>query len=130
MNTSSSSPRSSWSSRWAFILVTIGSSVGLGNIWKFPYMTGSHGGSAFVLIYLLCVLLISWPLMMAEILIGRRGRGNPVSAMRSTARECGASSLWVLVGWAGALGALVILSRLFLECGSKRFRKPDRVSMP
>ncbi|MDR2508407.1 MAG: sodium-dependent transporter [Candidatus Accumulibacter sp.] len=108
MKTSSS--RSSWSSRWAFILVTIGSSVGLGNIWKFPYMTGSHGGSAFVLVYLLCVLLISWPLMMAEILIGRRGRGNPVSAMRSTARECGASSLWVLVGWAGALGALLILS--------------------
>jgi NSS family neurotransmitter:Na+ symporter len=109
MNTSSPS-RSSWSSRWAFILVTIGSSVGLGNIWKFPYMTGSHGGSAFVLIYLLCVLLISWPLMMAEILIGRRGRGNPVSAMRSTVRECGASSLWVLVGWAGTLSALLILS--------------------
>ncbi|MDR1367444.1 MAG: sodium-dependent transporter, partial [Candidatus Accumulibacter sp.] len=110
MKESSSSPRSTWSSRWAFILVTIGSSVGLGNIWKFPYMTGSQGGSAFVLIYLLCVLLIAWPLLMAEILIGRRGRGNPVSAMTTTLGECKASPVWGLLGWVGVLGALVILS--------------------
>ncbi|MDR2113353.1 MAG: sodium-dependent transporter, partial [Candidatus Accumulibacter sp.] len=64
MNPSSSS-RSTWTNRWAFILVTIGSAVGLGNIWKFPYLAGSTGGSAFVLVYLLCVALISLPLLMA-----------------------------------------------------------------
>jgi NSS family neurotransmitter:Na+ symporter len=107
---SSLSARSTWSSRWAFILVTIGSSVGLGNIWKFPYMAGSQGGSAFVLIYLLCVLLIGLPLLMAEILIGRSGKGNPVSAMLNTAQASGNSPWWGLLGWLGVLGALLILS--------------------
>jgi len=102
--------RSTWSSRWAFILVTIGSAVGLGNIWKFPYMAGSQGGSAFVLVYLVCVLLIGLPLLMAEIMIGRRGRGNPVSAMLKVAEEGGRCSGWGLVGWVGIVGALLILS--------------------
>lgn len=102
--------RSTWSSRWAFILVTIGSAVGLGNIWKFPYMAGSQGGSAFVLVYLVCVLLIGLPLLMAEIMIGRRGRGNPVSAMLNVSEEGGSSPWWGLVGWVGVVGALLILS--------------------
>lgn len=102
--------RSTWTNRWAFILVTIGSAVGLGNIWKFPYMAGSQGGSAFVLVYLVCVLLIGLPLLMAEIMIGRRGRGNPVSAMLQVAGETRSSSWWGLVGWVGVLGALLILS--------------------
>jgi NSS family neurotransmitter:Na+ symporter len=84
--------------------------VGLGNIWKFPYLAGSTGGSAFVLVYLLCVALISLPLLMAEILIGRRGRGNPVSAMLNTAKETGNSPRWALLGWTGMLSALMILS--------------------
>ena len=87
-------PRSTWTNRWAFILVTIGSAVGLGNIWKFPYMAGSQGGSAFVLVYLFCVLLIGLPLLMAEILIGRRGKGNPVSAMLHVSEETGCSPWW------------------------------------
>ncbi|MDR1890542.1 MAG: sodium-dependent transporter [Zoogloeaceae bacterium] len=103
-------PRSTWSNRWAFILVTIGSSVGLGNIWKFPYMAGSQGGSAFVLVYLICVLLIGLPLLMAEILIGRRGKGNPVSSLLKVAEETGNSSWWGVLGWVGMLGALLILS--------------------
>jgi NSS family neurotransmitter:Na+ symporter len=107
---SSPSARSTWSSRWAFVLVTIGSSVGLGNIWKFPYMAGSQGGSAFVLIYLLCVLLIGLPLLMAEILVGRCGGGNPVSAMLNTARASGNSPGWGLLGWLGVLCGLLILS--------------------
>lgn len=102
--------RSTWTNRWAFILVTIGSAVGLGNIWKFPYMAGSQGGSAFVLVYLVCVLLIGLPLLMAEIMIGRRGRGNPVSAMLNVAGETRSSSWWGLVGWVGVVGALLILS--------------------
>ena len=63
-----------WSSRSAFILAATGSAVGLGNIWKFPYITGEHGGGAFVIVYLLCVALIGIPIMIAETLLGRRGR--------------------------------------------------------
>jgi len=106
------SSRSTWSNRWAFILVTIGSAVGLGNIWKFSYIAGASEGSVgvFVVVYLACVALIGLPLLMAEILIGRRGRGNPVAAMLNTAEESGNSSWWALLGWAGIFGALMILS--------------------
>jgi NSS family neurotransmitter:Na+ symporter len=114
---SAAAPRSIWSSRWAFILVTVGSAVGLGNIWRFPYMTGAQGGSAFVLIYLLCVALVGLPLLMAEILIGRRGKGNPVAAMLHVAEENGASAAWGLLGWVGVLGALLILSYYSVVAG-------------
>ena len=70
-----------WSSRLAFILAVSGSAVGLGNIWRFPYVAGVNGGGAFVLVYLLCVFAIGLPIMMAEILIGRRGRRNPAATM-------------------------------------------------
>ena len=66
-----------WSTRMAFILAVTGSAVGLGNIWKFPYIAGENGGGAFVLIYLFCVFMVGLPIMMSEILIGRRGRRNP-----------------------------------------------------
>ena len=81
--------RSHWSNRWAFIMATAGSAVGLGNIWKFPYMTGTNGGSAFVLVYLLCVALIGLPLMMTEIMLGRRAQRNPVDGMAHLAAEAG-----------------------------------------
>ena len=68
-----------WSSRLAFILAVTGSAVGLGNIWKFPYIAGQNGGGAFVVVYLVCVTLVGLPVMMGEILIGRRGRRNPVA---------------------------------------------------
>ncbi|MDR0529717.1 MAG: sodium-dependent transporter [Zoogloeaceae bacterium] len=110
MSAFSSSPRSSWSNRWAYIMVTVGSSVGLGNIWRFPYMTGSQGGSAFVLVYLVCVLLVGIPVLMAETLIGRRGRGNPVSSMLNVSEESGRSPWWAALGWTGMIGALLILS--------------------
>ena len=73
--------RIQWSSRMAFILAAAGSAVGLGNIWKFPYITGENGGGAFVLVYLACILLIGIPVMMAEIMIGRRAQNNPADAM-------------------------------------------------
>ena len=111
------SSRSTWTNRWAFILVTIGSAVGLGNIWKFSYQAVVGGGSAFVLVYLLCVVLIGLPLLMAEILIGRRGRGNPVAALLNTAEESGIPPGWALQGWAGVLGALMILSYYSVVAG-------------
>ncbi|HEY0893720.1 MAG TPA: sodium-dependent transporter, partial [Cellvibrio sp.] len=67
-----------WGLRGSFILAATGSAVGLGNIWKFPYITGENGGGAFVLMYLFCIALIGIPIMMAEILMGRRARANPI----------------------------------------------------
>ncbi|MDH5649397.1 MAG: sodium-dependent transporter [Gammaproteobacteria bacterium] len=99
-----------WSSRLAFILAATGSAVGLGNIWKFPYITGENGGGAFVLVYLLCIALIGIPIMMAEILLGRRGRQSPINTMESLAEEAGRTPHWRLLGWAGVLGGFLILS--------------------
>jgi len=99
-----------WSSRWAFILAATGSAVGLGNIWKFPYITGENGGGAFVAVYLICILLIGIPIMMAEVMLGRRGRRSPINAMRHLASEEGASPHWKYLGWAGVIAGFLILS--------------------
>ncbi|MGB5580224.1 MAG: sodium-dependent transporter [Woeseia sp.] len=99
-----------WSSRMAFILAVTGSAVGLGNIWKFPYIAGQNGGGAFVLVYLLCVVLIGMPVMMSEILIGRRGRRNPVATMALLGEEEGSSPNWKWVGGMGVLAGILILS--------------------
>ncbi|MEO5342780.1 MAG: sodium-dependent transporter [Gammaproteobacteria bacterium SHHR-1] len=99
-----------WSSRLAFILAATGSAVGLGNIWKFPYITGEYGGGAFVLVYLACVVAIGLPVMIAEVLIGRRGRQSPINTMRCLAKEAGRSRVWSLLGWTGVLAGFLILS--------------------
>ncbi len=99
-----------WASRWTFILAATGSAVGLGNIWKFPYIAGENGGGAFVLIYLLCILLVGVPVMMAEVMLGRRGRMSPVNAMRAIVRETGSHRLWGGIGWLGVAAGLMILS--------------------
>ena len=99
-----------WSSRLAFIMAVTGSAVGLGNIWKFPYMAGQNGGGAFVLVYLLFIFLIGMPVMMSEILIGRRGRRNPVATMALLGEEEGGSKHWKWVGALGVITAMLILS--------------------
>ncbi len=99
-----------WSSRWAFILAATGSAVGLGNIWRFPYVTGENGGGAFVLVYLLCVVVIGLPVMMAEVLIGRRGRQSPINTMGTLAEEEGRNPNWHYLGWMGVLAGFAILS--------------------
>ena len=99
-----------WSSRLAFILAVSGSAIGLGNIWKFPYMAGANGGGAFVLFYLACVALIGLPIMIAEILIGRRGRRNPIATMRLVGDEEGSRRTWALVGIMGVVAGILILS--------------------
>lgn len=104
------SPHGSWTSRWAFILAATGSAVGLGNIWKFPYMAGNNGGGAFVLAYLVCVLLVGVPIMMAEVAVGRRGGLSPINSIRKIARDTGVSRLWTGVGYMGALTGFLILS--------------------
>ena len=105
---SNSSPH--WSNRLAFILAATGSAVGLGNIWKFPYITGENGGGAFVLVYLGCISLVGLPLMMAEILVGRRGGSSPSLSFKHLAKESGASSIWSLAGTLGVLGSFLILT--------------------
>jgi len=99
-----------WSSRMIFILAVTGSAVGLGNIWKFPYIVGENGGGAFVLVYLICVVAIGMPVMMSEILIGRRGRRNPVATMSLLGKEEGSSRHWQWVGAMGVLAGILILS--------------------
>ena len=99
-----------WSNRWAFILAATGSAVGLGNIWKFPYIAGEYGGGAFVLIYLFCVALIGIPIMMAEVMLGRRGRQSPINTMRTLAKEEGRHGIWSWIGWMGVLAGFLILS--------------------
>ncbi|MEE9302760.1 MAG: sodium-dependent transporter [Thiotrichaceae bacterium] len=99
-----------WSGRLAFILAATGSAVGLGNIWKFPYITGENGGGAFVLFYLLCIAIIGIPIMMAEVMLGRRGRQNPIGTMKTLALEENASSKWKWLGGLGVVTGIMILS--------------------
>ncbi|SNY97856.1 sodium-dependent transporter [Halomonas sp. hl-4] len=99
-----------WSSKMAFVLAAAGSAVGLGNIWKFPYMVGESGGAAFVLVYLACVALVGVPILLAEWMIGRRGQKNPIDSMRELAKENGQSQGWALVGISGVLAGFLILS--------------------
>jgi len=97
----------SWSSRFVFLLATIGTAVGLGNLWRFPYITGVNGGGAFVLVYILCVLILGIPLMMSELLLGRRGGQSAINTMRILTKAENASPFWQIIGW------LMVLIPLF-----------------
>jgi len=99
-----------WSSRLAFIMAAIGSAVGLGNLWRFPYTAGESGGGAFVLLYILCVALIGLPVLSAELFIGRRGQLSAVGAVAKVARSEGAPVAWAALGWVGMIGAFIILT--------------------
>ena len=99
-----------WTHRWTFVLAAAGSAIGLGNLWKFPYMTGVNGGGVFVITYLVCIALIGIPIMMAEAALGRHGRHSPINSMRELARTAEANRAWGLVGWVGALSGFLILS--------------------
>src|SRR5690554_7143848 len=87
MSQSKGGVQSAWKGRWTFILAATGSAVGLGNLWKFPYITGEYGGSAFVLAYLLCILIIGIPVMMSEIMLGRDGRRSPIKTMQTLTKK-------------------------------------------
>ena len=99
-----------WSSRTAFILAATGSAVGLGNIWKFPYITGENGGGAFVLIYIVCVLFIGIPIMLAEVYLGKRGRLNPIASIKYISEKENRSKNWRIIGLIGILAGILILS--------------------
>ena len=99
-----------WSSRLTFLLAAVGGAIGLGNIWKFPYITGENGGSAFVLVYLLCILFVAIPLLIAEIMLGRRGKQSPPHSVAIIAGNEGRARSWSIVGWLGILSGYLILS--------------------
>ncbi|PIQ97848.1 MAG: sodium-dependent transporter [Nitrospinae bacterium CG11_big_fil_rev_8_21_14_0_20_56_8] len=106
METPNNNQRGFWTSRLGFILAASGSAIGLGNVWKFPYITGQNGGGAFVLVYLVCILIVGLPIMLAEFTLGRRTNLNPVGAFR----ELSPKTPWVVIGFMGVLAGFLILS--------------------
>ena len=110
MSYSKTTSTDQWSSRLAFILAATGSAVGLGNIWKFPYMVGENGGGAFVLLYLVCIALVGIPVLKSELVIGRRGGRSPGKSFADLARKEDSSPKWAAVGWLGALSCFIVLS--------------------
>ena len=102
--------RERWSGRSGLILATIGSAVGLGSIWKFPYEVGANGGGGFVLFYVLGLVLVVVPLMFAEFAIGRRGRGDPATSIAVVATAHQARRSWALAGYLGVFTGFLILS--------------------
>ena len=113
--------RDPWSTRLGFILAAAGSAIGLGNLWKFPYIAWHNRGGAFVIVYLLCIASVGLPIMMAEVLIGRRTQENPVGALKAAL-----GPVWGLVCGLGVFTGFVILGyynvvagwtiRYFVEC--------------
>jgi len=99
-----------WGSRFGFLMAAVGSSVGLGNLWRFPFTAGENGGSAFIIIYLVCVILLGLPVLMAEYAIGRKGERSAIAGIRHIAETEGKSGLWTGIGWLGALTSLSIFS--------------------
>lgn len=99
-----------WSSRLAFHLGTVGAAVGLGSIWRFPYLAGTSGGFAFVFVFLLACLVIATPLLVAEFLIGRWSRRNPPEAAGQIAASIGASRRWNVIGWLGAIACYLVFT--------------------
>ena len=100
-----------------FMLATVGAAVGLGNLWRFPFVAGQNGGAAFVLIYIGFVLLLGIPVMMAELAMGRRGQGSPIASMRKLANEAGASQSWTAIGWISILIPMVGMSYYSVVAG-------------
>ncbi len=102
----SNGPREQWASRLGFVLAAAGSAVGLGNIWRFPYVVGEHGGAAFLLFYIVAIILIGYPVMITEISMGRASQRNPVGAFKALAPN----TPWWVVGGIGVLTGFIILS--------------------
>ena len=106
--------RGRWGSRTGFLLAAAGSAVGLGNVWRFPYITGENGGGAFVLLYLACIVFVGLPILVAEVLLGRASQRSPVGAFRALG---GRKTPWRAVGWLGVFTAFWALSFYVVVAG-------------
>ena len=109
-----SAPRAQWGSRVGFVLAAAGSAVGLGNVWRFPYTVGEHGGGAFVLLFVLAIAFIGLPVLMAEFFLGRSTQLSPVGAYRKFSSP---GSPWMLIGWMGVAAGFIILSYYSVVAG-------------
>ena len=98
--------REQWTSKIGFVLAAAGSAIGLGAIWKFPYMTGTNGGSVFLILFILCTLAIGLPILLAEFVIGRRGQQDVVTSLKNLAP----GKPWYLMGWLGLVSSVILLS--------------------
>lgn len=105
--TETTEARENWGSRFGFIMATAGFSIGLGNIWRFPYLVGMNGGGAFLFVYLIICVLIGIPLFNMEMSLGRKTQLDPVRGMRSVSKK---GSPWAMFGWTGVLAAFIILT--------------------
>lgn len=99
-----------WTHKGTFLLAAVGSAVGLGNLWRFPYLAGENGGGAFILVYALTIFAVGIPILIAETLLGRTSRRSPIMAMRHLTRTHRTSRAWESIGWLGASSAFLILS--------------------
>ncbi|ROS00072.1 NSS family neurotransmitter:Na+ symporter [Sinobacterium caligoides] len=109
-STNSSAVTTHWGSRLTFILAATGSAVGLGNIWKFPYMAGANGGGAFVMMYLAFIAIIGAPMLMNEVMVGRAMRRSPIGSMLKMTEQYDIAKFWRAIAWMGTIAALVIMS--------------------
>jgi len=107
--------RECWGSRFGFIMATAGFAIGLGSVWRFPYMVGVNGGGAFLFVYLFICFAICVPLFVAEVSLGRKTRLNPIQGMQALAKK--KHSPWALIGWLGALASLLIMSYYVMILG-------------
>ena len=107
----SNEKRASFGGKLSAILVAAGSAIGLGSIWRFPYMAGEHGGAAFLLVYLLCVFVVGIPVMLAEFSVGRHTKMNAVGGYRSLSKP------WRLLGYCGVVGAMLISGYYYIVAG-------------
>ena len=106
-----------WSSDLAFSLSAVGAAVGLGSIWRFPYLAGAGGGFAFILVFVIACLVFGAPVLVAEIVIGRWSRRSPMQAAGEIAGRFGFSGLWNVVGWTGSVAGFLIVSYYTMIAG-------------
>lgn len=106
-----------WSSSWVFVLAASGAAIGLNNVWQFPFLVSDYGGGAFIIVYIFCVLLIGAPLLIAEVMLGRRARASPVNSIRRLAEHAGRRPAWGAIGWLGVGAGFLILSYLSVIAG-------------
>ncbi len=108
MQTNSSSTKT-WSSKLTFLFAMVGASIGLGNLWRFPYIAGENGGGAFIIVYLAIILLLCVPLILAELAMGRRGGKSPVMTMISLCKEGNHHGFWKTIGWLSVISPVCAL---------------------
>ena len=99
-----------WAHKGTFLLAAVGSAVGLGNLWRFPYLAGENGGGAFILVYALTIAAVGIPILIAETLLGRASRKSPIMGMKDLISANNSHPSWKIIGWMGALAAFIILS--------------------